>query len=203
MNYDSEKILFAVRRSVRYHSRRREFFELIDLITTALTLMLSSGTIYTVLSDSVGKQIVALLAAIIAAMSTLNLVFRTKTKAVIYDSLTKRFAELEKKIISTDKPNSEDIKNWTNERLDIEKEEPATKIVLNCLMHNELILAHGYPREHLLDIQWYQSIFAQVFDVFPSKIDYVKLSDPVPRLNNSAVELDVEANKEQSVNISG
>jgi hypothetical protein len=36
-----------------------------------------------------------------------------------------------------------------------------------------MIKAYGYPSEYLLDVKWYQAMFAQFFDVFPSRIRYV------------------------------
>jgi len=66
MDFDLEKhnLLFGVRRSIRYHARRRSFFDRYDLFTNAVAVIFGSATIYAVFS-SINKEWAVAAAAVI------------------------------------------------------------------------------------------------------------------------------------------
>jgi hypothetical protein len=83
-------LLFDVRRSVRYHTRRRMFFDRWNLATNALSVIFGSATIYGVLSAG-GKELALASAALVTVMSSLNLVIGTTRMARLHEDLARRF----------------------------------------------------------------------------------------------------------------
>lgn len=166
-------LIFGVRRSIRYHTSRRQFFEAVDALTVGISLVIISSIVYLALTDWFGQEGVACLAALVTILWVLNLAFGIRKKTLLHNDLAKRFVDLEKKMIAVDEPSDEEIRQWTNERLDIEKDEPTKRIILDCIMHNEMVKAYGYPEQYLLDVKWYQAIFSQFFDLVPAAVVYV------------------------------
>ncbi len=162
MNVDDDKhdLLFGVRRSVRYHNRRRQFFESFNTVVTALSLVFSSATVYGVLKE---QELAMIAGSLVTILTAFNLVIGSAKKASLHHDLSRRFLALEKKMLS--QPDIESMKLWIEERLDIEADEPPALRVLNSICHNELARAMGYSKEYLTNITWYQRIFSNFFDV--------------------------------------
>jgi hypothetical protein len=157
-------LLFGVRRSIRYHSRRRAFFDRLNLSVNALALILGSVTVYGLLKAN-GGPIALIAAAAVTTLSAINLVVGSAIKARNHHDLVKRFISLEKKIVADQEPETSQLIGWTQERLDIEAEEPPIMRVLDCMCHNELARAMGYGSEHFAKIRFYQRWFAQIADI--------------------------------------
>jgi len=162
-------LLFGVRRSIRYHNRRRMFFDRFNLITKALSVVFGSATIYTVLSQTSPKATIGA-AAIVTLFSALDLVVGTVRMARLHDDLARRFIALEKEIVQTIHPTEENLARFTAQRLDIEADEPPVYRVLDALCHNELARAEGHPQEEFAKIRLYQRWFAQFFDIGEHRI---------------------------------
>lgn len=176
---DSYNILFAVKRSSRYHAARRDFFESLELLTNFPYLLLGSAAVYMLLLEQLGQENILWFTAGVAVISVLKQVFRIEQYVKQHVELYKRFMDLERMIVAVEEPTDSDIKVWQKERLEIEKDEPGTKEVLNCLMHNKVVRSDGYPSDYLLEIKWYQGIFAQFFDIFPDKIKPIRDKPPL------------------------
>lgn len=161
MNVDDEKheLLFGVRRSIRYHNRRREFFETFNTSITALSLIASSATVYGVLQS---QNLAMIAGATVTILTAINLVIGSAKRAGLHHDLSRRFLTLEKKMLI--EPDAELLKSWFAERLDIEADEPPVLRVLDLICHNELARAMGYSKEHFAKIAWYQRTFANLFD---------------------------------------
>lgn len=162
-------VLFDVRRSIRYHTRRRLFFDRINKWSDAITAIGGSGTIISILSSTGTKTPTTILAAITAIASVINLVFDTKGNARTHHDFARQFIQLEKQLIKQDITDTELI-NITAQRLDIEAEEPPVLRVLDSMCHNELLKAMGYDKTDFLQISIIQSFFSPFFDVLPSTI---------------------------------
>jgi len=139
-------LLFDVRRSVRYHDRRRAFYEQCHHITSLLTILMASSVLF-----DLGKtgeiacwlKIISVLAALLAS---LDMVIGYSKRAATHGSLRERFAILEINMID----GSVDDAMWLQhqrERLTIEKDEPPIYKVLDLLCRNELLEAEGYNRK--------------------------------------------------------
>lgn len=159
-------LLFGVRRSVRYHSRRRQFFDRYRLFTNAVSVIFGSAAIAAVLSP-LGKEYTVGAAAVVTVFSLIDLVVGSARMARLHEDLGRQFIELEKETISIAEGQftEENALRLTAARLSIEADEPPVKRVLDSLCHNELLRAMGYGREEFVKVRWYQRLFAQLLDI--------------------------------------
>lgn len=162
-------LLFGVRRSVMYHNRRRAFFDRIRNIKNILSVIFGSATFFSVLT-SAGKEYALVASAVIIILSTIDLVVGTSNRSRLHFDLAKRFLILQKAIIGASLPTNEDIQKWTQERLDIEMDEPPVLRVLDSICHNDLCRATGCGQEEFVTLTWYQRLFAQIGDIASYKI---------------------------------
>jgi hypothetical protein len=152
-------LLFGVRRSVRYHNRRRRFFDNVNRWKTALTLLAGSAAMVAILGKD--PQTLPLIAsAFVTVVSTLDLVLATIMKARLHADLARRFLDLERAMILVKNPTADDGREYTTQRLIIEAEEPPILRVLDVLCHNELMLAMGYTQSDLCFVPWYKRLLA-------------------------------------------
>jgi hypothetical protein len=165
-------LLFGVRRSIRYHSRRRKFFDALKVWADFL-IIVSGGTVVAFASADEPKHKISTLivGAVIAVIGSFDLVIGFSTKARDYHDLVKAFSALEREMTAvSDKKTSEDLKRFTNRRLEIEEEEPTILRVLNNYCHNELCRATGKEHEYHVEIGIFQTCFKQWFDWMPARM---------------------------------
>lgn len=174
-------LLWGVRRSIRYHSHRQDFFEQCNTWSNVIALLFGSGAIFTILKDY--PSIAITLAAMVTVVSTVNLVINTTRKAQVHRDFYKQFHELEA-TLTAGSPTEEMVNKATVKRLEIEAEEPPVLQVLDILCHNELLRSKGY--DPVSDASQYykvsplQRAFAQIVDLCPGSIDKVGTSSPKP-----------------------
>lgn len=156
-------LLFDVRRSVRYHNRRRAFYDRMNASNTALSLVFGSAAA----ASALGEQSLLAVAfgLIVTVGSSLDLVIGSAQKARLHYDLARRFIDLEKQLIANPEPEPAALLCMQQERLSIEADEPPVLRVLDCLCHNELVKAMGYDEKHLTKVTGTQRFFAQFFDV--------------------------------------
>jgi len=160
-------IVFGVRRSIRYHQRRRAFFDRLDQFSNMLSVIFGSAAIYGILQTN--AQSIALLAsAAVTVLASINLVIGSAQRARAHADFMRRYVELEKRLLAV--PSEERLLEITQDRLSIEAEEPPVLHVLNCICHNETMRAMGYKRDELVKIGWFQRFVSQVFDFRESTI---------------------------------
>ncbi|WP_263217919.1 hypothetical protein [Pseudomonas atacamensis] len=163
--------LFSVRRSIRYHQRRRSFYDRLDKTSNMLSLIFGSAAIYGVLQKD--YQAVALIAsAIVTIASSVNLVVGSAQRGRDHTDFMRKYVELEKSMLCDE--SDEVLLQVQETRLSIEAEEPPVMHVLNAICHNELMRAMGYPKKELPKIGWLQTWVAQVFDFCESSIQAPK-----------------------------
>src|SRR5687767_8541226 len=92
-----DTLLFNVRLSVRYHNRRRAFFDTFNLAANALSVILSSAAIAALRADS--ERFAVWSAIAITVISGFNLVLRTAERARQHHDLAKRFIALEQYVL--------------------------------------------------------------------------------------------------------
>lgn len=171
LSHKHHNLLFGVRRSVRYHYRRRAFFDRLSKTATALSAIAGSATVITLMSTLPTRWPICF-AAFVAILSAINLVFAPAQAARSHHDLVKLFMGLEKDVlaIAPETMTAEEY-YWLNaRRLDIEAEEPPPLKVLDCMCHNELVRAMGYDRSHEVDIKWYQRLVSSLFDLCDHQI---------------------------------
>lgn len=160
-NEEHFKLLFGVRRSVRYHSRRQAFYESVDRWTSFCLLLLGSGSVALAIEGSrAGSITVGLLVAVV---SGLKLVFAFGLKASRHAQFVRDFTRLEEQLYEDD--SEETVSAVTRERLAIEATEPPVMRVLDVVCHNELLRAMGNedPKERV-QLNWFQHLTANFFN---------------------------------------
>lgn len=163
-----DRLLFPVRRSVRYHDLRKQHFERINNLVMFAAFLLSTGTVATLIEELGVSLIVQLLLPLLAAVLLgISLVSRVSAKASIHNDLKRRFITLEQAIVKkTDNWKASDILEWTGVRLAIEADELPVKRILDVICHNDVMRADGYEETHpdWWRVGFFQRIFSQYFD---------------------------------------
>lgn len=157
-------LLFDVRRSVRYHVRRRVFFDRLNLGSSAASVIFGSAAMAAMLGG-LGQAWVMAAAGMVTVLSAINLVIGSSRMARLHADLARKFIDLEKQVISAGEAAAESLLTYQACRLDIEAEEPPVLRVLDTLCHNELMRAMGYPMSQMVHVAWYQRLLAQVVDI--------------------------------------
>ena len=156
-----DDLLFGVRRSIRYHSRRQAFFEGVNRWTNFLLLLLGSGTVALAVRDR--PSWILGLGLGVALVSSLKLVFAFAVKATQHAQFVRDFTLLEKRLRAD--ASEETVKAVTQERLDLEALEPPVMQVLDVLCHNDLLRAMGYTDEkEQVAVTWWQRQTAHFFN---------------------------------------
>lgn len=161
-------LLFGVRRSVRYHNRRRDFYErfhgfvLLVAVAGGSTTIAAFGSELTAALPTAVK-LLAPAAVTLAAIS--DLVVGSMRKAWLHADLARRFIVLEQKLVAQQaEPTADALLEVERERLAIEADEPPIRRVLDTLCHNELWRAMGYPESQVAPVSFFQRVFAHYFD---------------------------------------
>lgn len=157
-------LLFGVRRSIRYHNRRTRFFDRLHTASTFLSALAGTATIASVLAKA-GPWWTLTSALAVTVFSVIDLVIGSAQAARLHSDLARRFFELEKSMNEVPAPTEEDMIRLSNQRLDIEKDEPPPLKILDSICHNELLRAMGYDHSKQVNIKWYQRLLANYMDI--------------------------------------
>ena len=172
------KTLFSVCRSIRYHQRRRAFYDRLDKTSNMLSLILGSAAIYGVLQEN-AKNVALVASAAVTVVSSINLVVGSAQRGRDHTDFMRKYVELEKRMLGS--PSEELLLEVAAARLTIEAEEPPVLHVLNSICHNDMVRAMGYAKKHYLEIGAFQAFVSQVFDFNVSGIKRVEIEpEPTP-----------------------
>jgi len=152
---------FDVRRSIRYHQRRRRFFDGVDTLANMLSVIFGSAVIYGILAANFQALALAS-AALVTVVATINLVVGSNRKAWLHADLARRFVELERQLLA--EPDAQALRQARAVRLAIEADEPPILRVLDSLCHNEVLRAQGQDTHSVGPISGWQRLLAHVFD---------------------------------------
>lgn len=175
--------MWGVRRSIRYHLRRRKFFDQLGFVTNFLTIISGGGAIVSAGGDSPNTIWVIVFGSAVAILSAIDLVVGSSIAARDHHDLARRFSELERDMTSvTGGPSERQLVEFTNRRLELEEDEPPVLRVLDADCHNELVKALDIPKSERVKILWFQSLLMHVVDVLPDRLE--KIGDAKPPSNN-------------------
>jgi hypothetical protein len=163
------RLLFGIRRSIRYHNRRRAHFDRINNLSSFVSVLFSSAAIASLLASG-GRAFLLVAAALVSLVSAVNLVVGASRRAREHSDFAKRFVILERDLAGVSNPTDEDIRRWTQRRLDIEADEPPVLKVLDSICHNEQVRSMGYDAQQYVPITRLQRALAQFKDVSDYKI---------------------------------
>lgn len=162
---DVETLLFNVRLSIRYHNRRRSWFDMLNLGANALSVILSAGAIAAL---RVNADYLAVWCAIaITVVSGFNLVLRTSERARQHHDLVRRFIALEQKVLPA---RDDQFTSLYAEKLSIEADEPPPLNVLGLICHNDQVRAEGIGEERKIKLRLWQRWLCQVVDLPPEPV---------------------------------
>jgi hypothetical protein len=186
---DFDYLSFGVRRSIRYHVKRQQFFDRLDAFTSFFNVVLGSAAVLALLRGNPSTQVPVqnqglnlttfdwigvYAAALVTILSAIELVVGYARKSRQHEKLGCKFIDLERRMITErNDPNFSEanLAVLTGERLNIEAEEPPPKIALDSICHNELLRADGNENKNeYVQLTRLQRAFAQFFDLFPDTI---------------------------------
>lgn len=173
LDHEWEGLLFDVRRSVRYHNRRRAWFDRMDQTTNVLSLIFGSTAIYGVLSQA-NTNLALLSAAVVTVFSAINLVVASSQRARAHFDFARKFFELEQKMILVSNVSKESVQSITAERLSIEKDEPPVLRVLDSICYNEQILSMDFPTDQMVVVGFWQRLLSPIMDFRASTLRKIK-----------------------------
>lgn len=162
-------LLFDVRRSIRYHQRRRNFFETLDKTINFFSVIFGSATVYGVFQNG-HPNVIAFTSVTVSVFSGLSLVFGLSDRAHLHLNLARDFIRLQQKLAKNPSPTQEDIASFKVERLSIEADEPATLRVLDSICYNEQVISDGHDDSETVTINWCQRVVADFFDLQAYKL---------------------------------
>lgn len=162
-------LLFGIRRSVRYHSHRRRFYEIWNAVTVTVGAIGGSSAATLFLGDLSGDAgwIPGALAGIVAIFSAFDLAVGTGRRADRHGDLARQFIGLEQRFAHGHDLDDKQHEELTRARLQIEAAEPTVLRLLDAMCHYELMRSLGdnqpFPR-----VPWWRRVLAHCL----SQTDY-------------------------------
>ena len=153
-------LLFSVRRSIRYHSKRQGFYEGLDRLTNFMLLLLGSGIVATVVEGHEAWTLAVGFA--VAGIAGLKLVYALGDNAARHARFVLEFSYLEHRLVEDD--SDETVAAVNRDRLIIESSEPPVMRVLDTICHNDLLVAMDLDDEaQRVRLTWFQRLTAHLF----------------------------------------
>lgn len=171
LSEEASDLLFAVRRSIRYHRSRENWFDGMRAWLQFLTTLAGTATVAVVVNEIGSKGLETGVALLVALLTTLDQVMRTARKARIHSALAVRFCQLEREMarIGPAVLNAR-LNDFTAQRLEIEQDEPPVLRVLDVICHNELCRAMGLDKSAQVKVGAIQRALCQVCDFRRDKL---------------------------------
>ena len=164
---EHHKLLFHVRRSIRYHSRRQQHYDRWHQFVLFLAVLFGSTSVVA-LATEVGQEFplwVRLLPSVlVSACAGLDLVVGSAQKARLHTDFIRQFTSLEQQLVARDGQTEDVMEQVQSTILEIEAGEPPVLKVLDTICQNELQRAMGYPACQEIKVSRWQRFFAQFFD---------------------------------------
>lgn len=156
------QLLFAVRKSVRYHERRQRFFLRWNRTVAIAATAFGTTAVASLLQDA-PQTVLMVIALIVTVVGLLDLVVGTANRLSQHANLEREFVWLERRIVLA-AVSEETLADLTAARLEIESREPPVLRVLNVLSHNDVMRSMGYPKSEWAPVTPWQRRFAPFFD---------------------------------------
>lgn len=158
------RLHFDIQRSIRYHQRRRAWFDGWHKLTVGAAAVFGSATFYSVLQSY--AEAAMILAGLVTLLSVADFVIGHGPMARLHHDLARDFIRLDARLRIVDGDNAELLREIWEERLAIEAREPPTKVILNRICFNEQLRAEGREDEdYYIELGWFQRAMAHVADI--------------------------------------
>ena len=166
---DMHALLFAVRKSRRYHMHFELSYSRWDTFGTFLTALTGSATAAAALGATEWVGLLSIATAVVAAF-----VFslRTTARALLHREFSQKFTALEIEIRqageSTDRATFNEL---LARRLEIEMKEPPPVKSVNLLCHNEEVMAGGFDPNTKVPVPMHKRLIACLFGL---RLDFIR-----------------------------
>ena len=144
------KLNFSVELSMRYHQRRRAFFERNHNIIMFFIIVLGSAAFSSIFDDWQ-----RLLTAGVALLAAGDLVWKPSHRSRDHEVLFRRFSHLAADL-RTGESNEANYRRWKKERIEIELDEPPVYRALANDCHNEVTLLADKSSDLVCITPWYK-----------------------------------------------
>ena len=139
-------LLFDVRRSVRYHDRRRGFFDRLHRLTNVLTILMAGSVLYDLGKTGETAGWLVALSALAALLAALDMVVGYSAWATRHHDLKNRFCGLEIDMLSGDLAPAT-WQAYAVRPLQIGRDGPPVYRALDLLCRDGLLMAEGFTPE--------------------------------------------------------
>ena len=139
---------FAVEKSMRYHQRRRGFYDRTHKATMFLVVLAGSAAF-----SGIGGFAWDYFAGFAAVLAAFDLVWNPSHRARDHEMLFRQFSALAITIRTASRPDQSAYEKWIQERIQIETNEPPVYWALEADCDNEVRRARGKDSE-LVNIDW-------------------------------------------------
>ena len=161
------KLLFRVRRSLRYHSRRQKHYTRLHetMLLFALLCGSASVTAFFAKVEEWNSLLTLTPPLLVSVFSGASLVFGTVQKMWLHADFVRRFTDIEKQLVVSDNLSAETLAALHVQVLDIESTEPPPLQVLNVMCRNEQMRAEGYDEDYQVSIGFWQRALSGFIDI--------------------------------------
>lgn len=143
------EVQFDIRRSVRYHDLRRDFFSRSNQILLFVNLVLGSGGIALYFWREEIEWFPPLAYCVIAIISAVLIAFRVSECGALHAKLYERFIRLEKEVFELSDGDTAGLARLESEFLEISIYEPAVFRALNRICHNQVVRSEGCGEQYI------------------------------------------------------
>ena len=160
-NVEDERwdLLWGVRRSIRYHDRRRRFFDVCHRVVVGTGVVLAMIG-FTVANEALDEKWLTVFSILSMFAFLLDLFLGFSNCAQLHTNLKQKFGELEADII---KNKQDDMAPFRAQRLQIEMDEPPILRALDILCHNELARSIEETKEDIYKVGFLQRMTSQLY----------------------------------------
>lgn len=155
-------LLFGIQRSVRYHHRRRRFYEIWNTITVACAVLggSSAATAFLAGPSAEWSWLPAAFAGIVALLGAVDLAVGTARQANLHGDLARQFISLEQRFAHGRNLDDVEHEDLVKARLSVEASEPPVLRLLDVMCHFELLRSKGDDPAQWPSISWLRCKFA-------------------------------------------
>jgi hypothetical protein len=147
-----DALKFEIEKSLRYHQRRRSFYETSHRFISLGVILTGSAAFGKVLGE---PEWFGLAAAVLGA---LELVFGFSQRAKDHQLLHRRFTDLAADLLKLGEPTAQAVAALEARRLDIEADEPPVYWALEADCYNEVTIAWGRESHGLARMTLFRSL---------------------------------------------
>lgn len=164
---------FLISKSIRYHAKKRRFFELLQRVSQTVILAGGSSAFSSIIAKNNSFSLYA--AGIVALFGLMDYTFDFSGKVRLHNDLYRRLIDLAVQLMKLEKLDKTSISYIRSERYLIGADSPTVGRVLDVLCHNEEVIARGLPRNEMYYIWPHQKFFSMLFDLPPREFKRIKI----------------------------